>query len=64
VINLTPDEAAAKLDVTKQTLAQWRYRGYGPRFIKYGVKILYPADEIDAFLLSCLRKSTKEKVNG
>lgn len=32
--NLTPKELAAEIDVTEQTLRNWRRRGVGPRFIQ------------------------------
>lgn len=47
--NLTPREAAARLRTTKGTLSNWRVQGRGPRYIKFGGKILYPLSEIETF---------------
>ncbi|WP_432129601.1 helix-turn-helix transcriptional regulator [Streptomyces tendae] len=33
---VTPERLAEELGITKKTLAQWRYRGAGPRFMKLG----------------------------
>ena len=35
-IKLRPDEVAALIGVSTKTLANWRYRGVGPQFIKLG----------------------------
>jgi hypothetical protein len=39
---ITPAEAAKILYITPKTLAQWRVRGYGPRYLKIGHKVLLP----------------------
>ncbi len=43
---INPDElseadAAELLGVTKATLANWRWRGYGPSYLKIGRRIIY-----------------------
>ena len=47
---LTPDEAAAVLNVPVATLAQWRYRGQGPRYRKVGGVVRYARRDLDAWL--------------
>ncbi len=37
----TPDEVAEVLHTTADALAQMRYRGTGPKFIKRGHRVLY-----------------------
>lgn len=37
----TPDEVAAYLRTTKAKLANDRWRGIGPKFIKHGRNVLY-----------------------
>jgi hypothetical protein len=37
----TPEEVAAFLRTTKAKLANDRYRGVGPRFVKHGRRVLY-----------------------
>lgn len=61
-VNYLPDEAAERLKCSKGTLANWRTAGGGPRFIKYGRKVLYPEAELIAFEQKNLRSSTSEKV--
>jgi predicted DNA-binding transcriptional regulator AlpA len=57
-MNLTAKEAANRLRLNVNTLANWRTRGEGPRFIKMGRKVLYPVAEIEAFEQRQLRNST------
>lgn len=48
---LTIDQVARRLGVQKQTLAQWRYLGRGPAFIKLGPKsVRYAGTDVDAWL--------------
>lgn len=54
-LNLTPDQAAARLHVSRATLANWRVKGEGPRFLKFGRKVLYPVAELEAFERAHLR---------
>jgi hypothetical protein len=60
-MNLTTQEAADRMRLTVRTLANWRVRGDGPRFIKMGHKVLYPVVEIEAFEQRQLRDSTAHK---
>lgn len=46
---LTPAEVAEKLCVNVGTLANWRVVGYGPKFVKFGRKVLYAEREVVAF---------------
>ena len=46
---LTVDETMLRLNVAKQTLANWRHQGKGPRFIKVGRDVAYPAGEVRDF---------------
>jgi predicted site-specific integrase-resolvase len=62
--NLLPEEAAQRLRVSKGTLANWRVQGNGPRFIKWGRKVLYPEAELASFEQKSIRSSTAEKVCG
>lgn len=46
---LCPKAAARHLGVSHLTLADWRYRGVGPRFVKCGRIVRYELAEIEAF---------------
>lgn len=61
-MNLTPKEAAERLRLNINTLANWRVRGDGPRFIKMGRKVLYPLAEVEAFEQRQLRSNTAQQV--
>jgi len=50
---LTPEQAAAKLAINPKTLAQWRYRGEGPTFVKLGKRaVRYDIADLDAWIES------------
>ena len=56
------DEAGAAdyLGLKPKTLANWRSRGCGPRYLKLGARVVYPQSELDAFNAANLRRSTAE----
>ena len=48
--DLTTREAANYLSVSKALLEKWRCKGGGPRYVKYGTRIVrYCAADLDAF---------------
>ncbi len=48
---LSPEEAALRLNVSAHTLASWRCKGCGPRWLRVGPKrVGYMADDLSAFL--------------
>lgn len=59
-MNLTTKEAAKRLRLNANTLANWRMQGTGPRYIKLGRKVLYPMAELEAFEQRQLRGSTAQ----
>lgn len=56
--NLDRDTAAAYLGLKRKTLDNWRTQGRGPRYVKFGARVLYPVAELDAFAAASLRTST------
>lgn len=46
----TPKEVADFLHISEASLAQDRYRGTGPRFIKHGRRVLYRWADVYAYL--------------
>ncbi|MCV7251628.1 helix-turn-helix domain-containing protein [Mycobacterium hackensackense] len=46
----TPEDVAECLRTTKSSLAQMRYRGTGPAFIRVGRRVLYRWSDVDEFL--------------
>lgn len=57
---LTPEHAAARLGVAKQSLAKWRVSGIGPVFVKVGSRVFYRQQDLDAWVETRLRRSTSE----
>lgn len=62
-VNLTPEQLAARLHLKPQTLANWRCIGLGPRFIKFGKKVLYPIDEVEKWERANLHSASTVKVS-
>jgi hypothetical protein len=46
---LTSKELSDRWRLSDQTLANWRYAGKGPPFIRVGSRVLYPAEGIHAY---------------
>jgi hypothetical protein len=57
---LTPQEAAADRRVSKSYLDKLRVYGGGPKFLRFGRKILYPKTELDLWAAERLFGSTSE----
>lgn len=56
---LTPAEAAQQLQVSTSLLAQMRYKGVGPRYVKVSPrKVFYRQPDLDAYVDSVTRQGT------
>ena len=53
-----PAELAEEIVVPERTLAQWRYLGKGPAFIKVGKHVRYRRSDVEAWLDSQTRGGT------
>ncbi len=58
---VAPKEAAARLGVEASTLANWRWKGGGPRYIKVGGRVRYRLCEIAQWCDAQSRSSTSER---
>lgn len=58
---LTPDQLAERWGKTRQALAQMRYRGNGPCFVKIGKSILYRVGDVLEFEASQIRTRTDDE---
>lgn len=56
----TTKEAASYLRLRPSTLERWRLVGDGPAFLKFGRRVLYAQDELEAFAKSARRLSTSD----
>lgn len=54
----TPKQVAGALDTTLMGLAQMRYRGTGPKFIKRGSRVLYRWSDVSDYLDGQTRERT------
>lgn len=46
---LTPKDVADRWKVTQKTLAQWRWTGSGPSYLKLGGSVRYRLADIEAY---------------
>jgi Helix-turn-helix domain len=58
---LTEDEAAAELHQAIRTLRKWRTAGSGPSYVKVGREILYPRDNLIAWVSSKIIDPVRER---
>lgn len=47
--HLTTEDLAKRLHMSPGTLRNWRIKNLGPRYIKSGKKVLYPAQEVETW---------------
>jgi predicted site-specific integrase-resolvase len=57
---VAPDEAARRLGVEPSTLANWRWSGNGPRFVKVGGRVRYRLADLADYLDGQVRSSTSD----
>ena len=57
---LDPKAAAAFLDLSEWTLAEWRCKGTGPRFVKLGNRVRYTPAALAEFIEAKSGDSTSE----
>jgi predicted site-specific integrase-resolvase len=55
---LSPDDVALLLKVDLRTLANWRYRGFGPIFTKLGGIVRYTRSDVNEFVASSRQSIT------
>lgn len=52
---LPPRVLSDEWGIPESTLAQWRWRGEGPVYVKLGGHVRYRRSDIDAWLTECAR---------
>ncbi len=57
-MNTTKD--VAECGITERTLAYWRTKGLGPKYVKVGRTVLYPKEELVSYFRGHLYQSTME----
>ncbi len=57
---LSPEELAAKLKMSKKTLAKWRCNGRGPRFVRLGHAVRYMPQDVADWLEAKASRNTME----
>jgi excisionase family DNA binding protein len=57
---LSQRDAAALLGLSPRTLERYRVTGQGCRYTKLGRRVLYRADDLEAWIASRVRTSTSD----
>lgn len=58
---LTENQAADYLQLTPRALQAWRYKGFGPRFVKISARaVRYRQEDLECWVESRLRLSTSD----
>ena len=47
---ITGKEASHAYHIPYSTIAEWRYNGIGPRYIKLGTKVMYAIKALNEFM--------------
>ena len=61
VRHLNQRQLAERWDLSEATLERWRSEGIGPVFLKLQGQVRYRIEDIEAFEVDSLRKSTSER---
>ncbi len=64
VKHLNQSQLAERWGLSEATLERWRSEGIGPVFLKLQGRVLYRAEDIEAFEAESLRKSTSERASA
>jgi hypothetical protein len=56
--HLSQTELANRWRMSPRTLERWRFTGEGPRFMKIGGRVVYRAEDIEAFEALQIRQVT------
>lgn len=60
LVTLSAREAASRLGLEPGTLANWRWSGQGPRFVKIGGRVRYRLSDLSIWLDQQTRRSTSD----
>jgi predicted DNA-binding transcriptional regulator AlpA len=60
---LRPEALAQNLGKSPAVLANWRYRGLGPKYIKIGRSVRYSAAAVEEWLEAQTRQQTGEQAS-
>lgn len=59
--HLNQSQLADRWDISEASLERWRSEGIGPVFLKLQGRVLYRVEDVEAFEVDSLRKSTSER---
>ena len=62
--HLNQRHLADRWDVSEATLERWRTEGIGPVYLKLQGRVLYRVEDVEAFEVESLRRSTSQRVTA
>lgn len=64
VKHLNQRQLADRWDLSEASLERWRTEGIGPVFLKLQGRVLYRVEDVEAFEVDSLRKSTSLRLDA
>ena len=64
VKHLNQRDLAERWDISEATLERWRSDGIGPVFLKLQGRVLYRAEDVEAYEAASLRQSTSARADA
>lgn len=61
---LTQEDAAGLLRLSPRTLERFRVEGRGPRYLKFGRRVMYRRSDLDTWAQAQVRTSTSDRGPG
>jgi hypothetical protein len=58
--HLSQHELARRWSLSPRTLERWRWTGEGPRYLKLNGRIVYRAEDVEAFEEARIHENTKQ----
>ena len=62
--HLNQRQLADRWDLSEASLERWRTEGIGPVFLKIQGRVLYRLEDVEAFEVDSLRKSTSVRLDA
>ncbi len=62
--HLNQRQLADRWDLSEASLERWRTEGIGPVFLKLQGRVLYRVEDVEAFEVDSLRKSTSVRLDA
>jgi DNA-binding transcriptional regulator YiaG len=58
--HFTPKQLAERLQISEYTLASWRCKGEGPKFMKFGKAVRYSVESVSEWEIDKTKSNTSQ----